>query len=141
MSRQGIFILLFTSLLCCCNNTQTYEPTFNPEHQRIIAEFEEAIKQNQITADSIASVINQEYNYSVPIRAQLDRKYRQYYGCNNLELFLFDVPYYGLCNQERNEGFIFSLHSPDRIIDIHIFSFKDEYVGYGNWLDYNIKFK
>lgn len=140
-----ILILLFSSLTVfgCNNEIQPYIPHLNPETERILEDFRKAIRQNQLKADSISQVynINQEYGYTIPINANFDRYAVMNSIVNDFELFLFDIPYYGMCDSTKTKGFIFSLHFPQNVIEISIHSYKGEYSAYGDWYKYNVKFK
>lgn len=141
--KKGIILLLFTSLtiLGCNNDLQPYESPLDPEHERILQEFREAIKRNQLTADSISTVYNIDYNYTIPIKVYLDRYSPINYFLSDFERFITDVPYYGLCNSDSTEGFIFPLHFPKNKIDINIYRGIGGYSGYGDWYKYNVRFK
>lgn len=143
MMKKLILVLLFTSVFSygCNNEDPYYEPTLSPEHQKIIAEFQEIIRKNQLKADSISNTYNIEYNYTIPINVYLDRYSSFNYFLSDFERFITDVPYYGMCNSDTTDGFIYSLHFPKNKIDIRIYRGLNTYSAYGGWYKYNIKFK
>ena len=99
-------------------------------------EFREAVRQNELKADSIARLYNKDYGYTIPITAHLDKS-----PSTNSLLYLPDVPYYGMCNRDTTEGFIFSLHLPEDIVSVKISRSRDEYSAYDNRHEYWIRFK
>lgn len=84
---------------------------------------------------------NQNYRYKIPIKAYLERKYRRNNIWFDYESFIIDVPYYGMCNGDTTQAFIFSLHHPDNIINVRLYSVINEYIAYGSKYNYEIKFK
>lgn len=140
--KKGIILLFFTSLTIfgCNNEIQPYIPTLTPEQEKILEDFREAIRRNQITADSISTIYNTEYGYTIPIKVYLDRYSPMNYFLSDFEEFITDVPYYGLCNSDSTKGFIFSLHFSKNKIDVRIYRCMGEYSAYGDWYKYNVKF-
>ena len=138
MKKEHILIFIFAaSILCSCNSESKSPEPLTPEQEKTIEEFGEAVKKNQLEADSIARLYNKDYSYTIPITAHLDKGS----PLNDVEICFFDVPYYGMCNRDTTNGFIFSLHSPEDIISVKISRSKDEYSAYGNRHEYWIRFK
>ena len=145
----GVFVLLFLIIGTVDNikysieikkEKNLREEEFERYKQKILNEYLEAVRKNQLKADSISSIYNQDYNYTIPINVYLDNYSAYNYFLCDFEHFIADVSYYGLANKDSTRGFIFSLHQPNKLIDIHILRGYDGYNGYGDWYKYNVKY-
>lgn len=120
---------------------QPYEPTLTPEQEEFLEKYREAVRQCEFKADSISAIYNQEYNYTIPIHAYFDKKSPMNCIISDFELFILDLPYYGMCDSTKTKGFIYTLHFPENIIDIKIYKGCDGYSAFGGWYEFNVKLK